>query len=385
MGKESVVDNIFSAFGDVIKVKKRVWSGGPISIENQNGGHRFDSRHRRLLEGLKPLGYFTGVGHSVPSVSVSNIELVDRYNLRFQLGPSLSPEAFSAAVLERTGILSRHFVTDGVSLTTLAVEASKNALVMAGLFAKQISHVVLGATSLGPGVTEGHVRKEIFSGLEVDKCSVEFVMKACASFGFCIERAIKKLEEDPKADHILLIGVDTGSSLIDFTNAETAILFGDGAGALVVSRRPENLESFSASGVYSLTSEHLPQFSGCLFLNEAGKLEMPNGPGVFKQACAAVKKSVNHLLSQSSLEVGELDRLILHQANTRLPAYIAKTFDLIPDKVLSNIRYLGNTCAASPLILASQAVNSGLVNRGDVTILGAVGLGMYSSAALVVW
>lgn len=356
-------------------------ANGEAITSSRSGTNSENPVVAKLLKEHPSITYVSGVGHFLPDHVVTNIDLANSYSLRFGGHLDDSAEQFSADVFSRTGIMARRHAFDQVSLVQLAVNASKNALANSGIKMSQVSHIVIGSTYFGMPTDD--FAEQMKQGLGSASVQVEALEYACASAGFCISRALELLTSDASAQHVLVVGADKGSGVINFSDPGTAILFGDGAGALVISRRSSDSEM--SSGILATSTSNYPQFADYIFMNSNGKIEMPNGPGVFQEACRAIKATVGGLLSQTNLQSSDLDLLVLHQANMRLPALVAKSFDLVPNKVPTNIRYYGNTSAASPLILASESCQSGLLKKGDLVIIGAVGLGMRASGVLLSW
>ena len=337
--------------------------------------------HPRLFEQFTPSAFVSGAGHFVPPDVVTNLDLANRYGLRFPDRTTAEAEEFAADIVGRTGILERCHAHAGPTLAEIAAAAARRAIEAAEISIDAVSHIVIGTTYLG--LSDASFAEQIRHHLANREIAVEILPYACASAGYCAQRALDILATVPESRHVVIVGADKGSSFINFTDPGTAILFGDGAGALVISRRQAG--AAGGSGILTTVRHELPQFGELIYLNAAGKIEMPNGKRVFQQACKAVKQCVTELLTQAQLVPADADRLILHQANMRLPSYIAETLQLEPEKVPTNIQHYGNTCAASPLILASEASRFGLLRKGDLVILGAVGLGMRASAVLLIW
>lgn len=336
-------------------------------------------RLQTLRERLEPLIQISGAGHYLPGEPITNYDLGKKNNLQPE---GVNATAFGEWVFARTGIRERHHAPR-IPLHEIASEAGKLALRTAGVSAKDLSCIILGTTFQDKD--NDSFKTALRMALNCNsETTVMVEPKACASSGFCIEQAENFIRENASANHVLIIGADQGSKITDFTDVNTGVLFGDGAGALLVSRTVGGDEA-NLSGVYRVVTEHYPQFSGYLYFNKSTQIEMPDGRGVFREACSAVKSSVCTLLEQTGLQVDDLDRLLLHQANTKLPRHVSKSLKIPEEKVITNIRYLGNTAAASPLILTSEAISKGLIKPGDITIMASVGMGMYSSASLIVW
>jgi 3-oxoacyl-[acyl-carrier-protein] synthase-3 len=220
----------------------------------------------------------------------------------------------------------------------------------------------------------------------VQECFIDFDNKACSSIAFQIEAAQRLLQQDESCQQVLIIGVDQGSKFTDFTDPKSAMLFGDGAGALVIKRKTD--DDATPRGIYHIITGSIEDTEGLLFVR-GGKLIMPNGQPILRHAVRSMTTVIPTLLERGNLQFGDVSRIIVHQANLKLPFQIQSKFlgDVEPSgaRVPSNIRHLGNTGAASPYLLAAECFKADLIKPGDIVVLGAVGMGMHYGGVLLVW
>jgi 3-oxoacyl-[acyl-carrier-protein] synthase-3 len=324
----------------------------------------------------------TGWGMYVPPHVVGNDQFV-------QLGLDTSDEWISS----RTGIENRHVAGDE-STSDMAVKASRNALRVAGTNPDEID-LVLVATC-----TPDHIMPATAS-LVQDRIGAKGagamdLNAACAGFVYALNTGASFIESG-RARNILIVGADELSLHLDWQDRATCVLFGDGAGAVVLkaSDEPGVLASTMGSdgaGANLLTipagSRHRRNPSvngnGTAPGNGSYYLKM-NGPQVFRWATQMMAKAAEKVITSSGLLPTDVDLYIPHQANLRIMQATAKRLGLSVDKVFSNVRDYGNTSAASIPIALCDAINSGRVKIGDNIVLTSFGGGLTWAAVALRW
>lgn len=311
-----------------------------------------------------------GVGSYLPGSPVSNTDLVAR-------GVDTSDEW----VTGRTGIRSRHFAEAGELTSDMALHASNNALEMAGLNAQDIDLIVL-ATS-----TSDHVFPStaciLQSKLGNHGAAAFDIQAVCTGFIYAISIAEKFIRSGTHK-RALVVGSETFSRLLDWKDRTTCVLFGDGAGAVVLeaSGRPGLIASaLHADGDYSGILHVRGQVSGGDFLGDP-YLRM-DGQAVFRLAVRALADVAGEVCKLSGLSYEQIDWLVPHQANIRIIEGTAKKLGLSMEKVIVTVDRHGNTSAASVPLALDEGVRSGRIKRGDKVLLEGVGGGFTWGAVLL--
>jgi len=287
-------------------------------------------------------------------------------------------------IMDRTGISERRISGPGDSTTSMAYAAAKAAIEMADIDPHTIDMIVVGTTTpdkMFPG-TAIHVQEL----LGIKGCPAFDLSAACAGFNYSLGIADNFIKTGA-AKRVLVIGSETMSRMVDWTERSTCILFGDGAGAVVVeaSDEPGILSTqLHADGSY----KDLP-WAPNPGLDEKGDFIYPYlkmaGAEVFKLAVTCLGQAVLESLEASGREKKDIDWLIPHQANMRIISAIAKRLHLPMEKVIITVGKHGNTSAASIPLALDEAVRDGRVKRGDVVLLESFGAGFTWGASLVVF
>ncbi|MEJ1096458.1 MULTISPECIES: beta-ketoacyl-ACP synthase III [unclassified Pseudoxanthomonas] len=288
-------------------------------------------------------------------------------------------------IQSRTGIRERHIAAAGETAGDLGFHAAVRALEAAGVDASEIDMIVVGTTT--PDLIFPSTACLIQARLGANGCAAMDVNAACSGFLYALSVADKFIRcGDVKT--ALVIGTETLSRIVDWTERTTCVLFGDGAGAVV-------LKADTETGVLS-THLHADGSKKELLWNPVGvsagfKPEEPNsgarinmkGNDVFKYAVKALDSVVDETLEANGLDKHDLDWLIPHQANLRIIEATAKRLDMSMDNVIVTVDRHGNTSSGSVPLALDEAVRSGRVQRGQLLLLEAFGGGFTWGSALV--
>ncbi len=288
-------------------------------------------------------------------------------------------------IRSRTGIRERHIAAEGETTGDLGYHAAVRALEAAGVDASEIDMIVVGTTT--PDLIFPSTACLIQARLGANGCAAMDVNAACSGFVYALSVADKFIRSgDVKT--ALVIGAETLSRIVDWTERTTCVLFGDGAGAVV-------LKADSETGILS-THLHADGAKKELLWNPVGvsagfKHDEPNGGShiqmkgsdVFKYAVKALDGVVDETLEANGLDKQDLDWLIPHQANLRIIEATAKRLEMPMDRVIVTVDRHGNTSAASVPLALDAAVRSGRVQRGQLLLLEAFGGGFTWGSALL--
>jgi len=288
-------------------------------------------------------------------------------------------------IVSRSGIRERHIAADGETTGDLAFHAATRALEAAGMAAADLDLIVLGTTT--PDIIFPSTACLLQHRLGANGCAAFDVNAACSGFIYALTIADKFIRSGA-AKNALVIGAETLSRMIDWTDRTTCVLFGDGAGAVV-------LKADSEAGIMS-THLHADGGKKELLYNPVGvsvgfKPELPNagvkvmmsGSDVFKYAVKAMDSAVDEALEANGLDKTDIDWLIPHQANMRIIEATAKRLQMSMDRVIVTVDRTGNTSAGSVPLALDEAVRSGRVQRGQLILLEAFGGGFTWGSALV--
>lgn len=284
-------------------------------------------------------------------------------------------------IIKRVGIRERHIVADsGDTTCSMAVEAAKRAIAAAGLTAQDIDMVIVGTAS--PDYLFPSAACIVQERLGINnECPALDVNAACAGFIYGMSIADQYIRQG-ETKNVLIIGVDTLSKVIDWTDRSTCVLFGDGAGAVV-------LQASTEPGVITTHLKAAGKYGNLLYAtsalwdkNNSGILTM-DGNEVFKIAVTKLDEIVEQILQKAKMNQSEIDWLVPHQANLRIIKATAKRLNLSMEKVILTVEAHGNTSAASIPLALDHGVREGQIKRGENLLLEAFGAGFSWGAALV--
>ena len=293
-------------------------------------------------------------------------------------------------IITRSGIKERRIVEDGVGSSDLALEASKIALKEAGLEPGQIDLILLGTVT--PDYTLPSTACILQNKLGIKNAAVMDIVAACSGFIYGLSMASAFIANE-QFHNVLVIGVETLSKITNWSDRNTCVLFGDGAGAAVVSATTEEkgiLGTFLSADGSLANLLHIPVGGAKVPLTKENfdlkkQYICMEGSEVFKSAVRAMEDAAEHIIQKVGLTPDKIDLLIPHQANIRIIEALAKRLKLPMEKVYVNIDRYGNTSAASVPIALDEARKKGLVREGSNTVLVAFGAGFTWGSAVIKW
>ena len=315
-----------------------------------------------------------GTGSYLPENRLSNADLAGDLALQ-------GVETSDDWIVERTGIRARHFAADDQGCSDLATEAARNALDAAGLSASDIDLIIVGTST--PDMVFPSVATMVQNKLGTAGCPAFDVQAVCSGFIYALTVADAMIQTG-SAKRALVIGAEVFSRILDFKDRTTCVLFGDGAGAVVLeaSERPGILATdLHADGKY----KDILCVPG--HVNRGGILGDPvlkmDGQAVFKLAVGVLEDTARASLSKANLTESDIDWLIPHQANIRIMQSTAKKLKMSADKVVVTVDQHGNTSAASIPLALDTAVRDGRIQRGQILMLEGVGGGFTWGSVLL--
>jgi 3-oxoacyl-[acyl-carrier-protein] synthase III len=284
-------------------------------------------------------------------------------------------------IVERTGIRARHFAEPDVTCSDLATHAARRALEAADVDADAIDLIIVATST--PDMVFPSAACIVQQKLGIHGCPAFDVQAVCAGFVYALTLADSMIKTGA-AKKALVIGAEVFSRILDFKDRTTCVLFGDGAGAVVLqaSATPGLLASeLHADGRYVRLLCVPGTVSGGAVLGDP-VLKM-DGPGVFKLAVNVLEKVATSVLAKAGRDAASIDWLIPHQANIRIMQSTAKKLKVPPEKLVVTVHEHGNTSAASIPLALDEAVRSGKIAPGDTVMLEGVGGGFTWGAVLL--
>jgi 3-oxoacyl-[acyl-carrier-protein] synthase-3 len=307
-----------------------------------------------------------GAGSALPARRVTNEELAQQVDTSDEW------------IVERTGIRSRYVAGEGETTASLATGAARRALEHAGIEAGEIDLIVLATAT--PDQTFPSSATKVQAALGIPDCIAFDVHAVCTGFLYALSVADSMLRSG-NADKALVIGAETFSRILDWEDRGTCVLFGDGAGALVLSaedgERGVLATKLHADGRHNdlLFVDGGPSTTGTV-----GKLRM-KGREVFRHAVVNLADVLTEVLAEAGLSAEDVDWVVPHQANARILDATARKLGLPAEKVVVTVDQHANTSAASVPLAFDTAVKDGRIKRGDLVVLEAMGGGFTWGAA----
>lgn len=317
-----------------------------------------------------------GYGHETGSQQLTNDDVMEEFGIRIK----------TSFIDNNVGSSSRFFLADDVSTSDLATRAAEKALLSAGLEISDIDRLILATSTgdyLSPStacVVQYNLGGKGFPAYDIGA--------ACSGFIYAIDQATRSIATGDR--NVLVIGVDARSRTLDKSNKRTAFLYGDGAGAAILSRHTHSEQGFIASHLYADGSGH-----DAIFVPSVGKakselqneptLTMPNGRRISDNAGVGIPSLCRDLLNKTDYKLEDVDFFLLHQPNLFLLKAVLNEMNISSDKTFINFPNKGNTVAASVPIVLSEACAQGKIKVGDLVLMCAVGGGFTGGAHLLRW
>lgn len=305
----------------------------------------------------------TGWGIALPERELDNAELGRRLGVDAQW------------IFERTGIHSRRVAAPTDSASSLSTEAGRAALERAGLQASELDFVIVATST--PDEQMPATASLVQHALGAERAGAFDLNAACSGFLVALAQA-GALVVSGMAQRVLVCGADLLTRVLDYDDPRSSILFGDGAGAVVLEDAPG-----VAFGPFRIASDG----------SKEPLLRIPPGDGhlrmkgreVYRHAVASMSGAVREVLEEAGLSVADIDLLVAHQANARIVEAVALRLGLDPAKAMLNISRLGNTSAGSIPLALAEAVETGKLHSSDLIVLTAFGAGFVWGAGIVRW
>ena len=313
-----------------------------------------------------------GVGGYLPEKILTNKQL------------SMRIETSDEWITERTGIKERRIASDKETTSTLGIEAAKNALKNANISAKYIDLIVVATAT--PDNTFPATATLIQSGLGIKKGYAYDVQAVCSGFIYGLELADNAIRLG-KSSHALVIGAETFSRILDWNDRSTCVLFGDGAGAVVLKSTEQLSPNFILSNhLYSDGDykEMLYVDGGPSISDNVGFLKMDGG-SVFKHAVKNISSAITDALVNNNMSIKDVDWFVPHQANSRILDAVSKKIGIDNDKIIVTVDKHANTSAASIPLALCEAVSINKIKSGDIVLLAAMGGGFTCGSSIIRW
>lgn len=315
--------------------------------------------------------YILSTGSYLPERAMSNAEL------------EKIVDTTDEWIFQRSGIKQRHIADKDQPTSDLAIKAARNALDAAGLSASDVDGIIVATTT--PDSTFPAVAVTVQAALGAPVGIAFDVQAVCTGFVYALSVADNFIRAG-QLKRVLVIGAEKMSSILDWNDRTTCVLFGDGAGAVILEAREENPQS---NGIYSTHLYANGNLKDLLYTNGgvstsgvSGHIVM-QGREVFKHAVGLMSDAVEAALKKNNMSPQDVDWLVPHQANIRIIEATAKKLDMPMEKVIVTVENHGNTSAASIPLAFDYAVRSGKIKRGQVILMEAMGGGITWGSALL--
>ena len=316
-----------------------------------------------------------GVGHYLPERVVENVEF------------EKTLETTDEWIRARTGIERRHMAAEGETTSMLAIAAAKAALLDAGMTADEIDTIVVATST--PDLTFPSVGTMVQAGLEMRHGFAYDIQAVCAGFVYALTNA-NGLILSGQAKRVMVIGAETFSRIMDWEDRGTCVLFGDGAGAVILEAQ-EGAGTTADRGILSTDLNSDGRHRDLLYVDggvssngETGKLRM-QGNAVFRHAVSKLAETAHTALDKAGLTSADVDWIVPHQANLRIISATAEKMGLSMEKVVVTVQDHGNTSAASIPLALSVGKQRGQIKEGDLIVTEAIGGGLAWGSVVLRW
>ncbi len=316
-----------------------------------------------------------GIGHYLPDRIVPNAEFEDALDTSDEW------------IKTRSGIERRHFAAEGQTTSDLAARAARHALENAGLVADDIDALIVATST--PDLTFPSVATMVQNELDMTRGFGFDIQAVCAGFVFALGSA-NALIVSGQAKRVLVIGAETFSRIMDWNDRGTCVLFGDGAGALILSAQ-EGQGTNGDRGILSVDLNSDGRYREMLYVDggvsstgTSGKLRMQGNP-LFRQAVEKLTSTADAALEKAGLRNSDVDWIVPHQANIRIIQGTARKMGISMDNVIVTVQEHGNTSAASIPLAMSVGASDGKIKKGDIVVSEAIGGGLAWGAVVLRW
>lgn len=311
-----------------------------------------------------------GCGLYLPKKVLTNADIVE------MLDGNTSDEW----IVSRTGITERHIAEDDEYSSDMALNASLEAIKDANIDPKDIDLIVICTTT--PDNTFPSTATKVQRGLGANSAVAFDVQAVCAGFIYGIH-IVDSMMKSGNYNTALLVGVDKMSSILDFSDRSTSILFGDGAGAVILQK--DNSESGILGSIICSDGRYtdiLCTDGGVSSTQNAGVIKM-SGPEVFKHATQKLTEISKQILDEVNMKISDVDYFIPHQANVRIIDYVASKLSIEDVKVVRTVDKHANCSAASIPLALAELKKSGKLKKGDIILMAAIGAGITWGASII--
>jgi len=315
-----------------------------------------------------------GAGHYLPERIVENAEFEGKIDTSDEW------------IRSRSGIERRHFVGEGETTSTMATAAAKAALADAGKTAADVDAVIVATST--PDLTFPSAATMVQAQLEMERGFAFDVQAVCAGFVYALANA-NALIVSGQADRVLVIGSETFSKIMDWPDRSTSVLFGDGAGAILLEAQDGD-GTAADRGILSTDLNSDGRYKDLLYVDggistgTTGYLRM-QGNQVFRHAVEKLAASANTAMDRAGVSAEDVDWIVPHQANIRIIQGTAKKLNLSMDNVVVTVQDHGNTSAASIPLALSVGQERGQIKKGDLLVTEAIGGGLAWGAIVLRW
>jgi 3-oxoacyl-[acyl-carrier-protein] synthase-3 len=313
-----------------------------------------------------------GTGSALPARCVTNAELAE------------TVDTSDEWIVGRTGIRTRYIAGEGETTVTLATEAARNALEAAGIAADAVGLIIVATAT--PDQTFPASATKVQAALGINDCVAFDVAAVCSGFLYALSVADSMMRTGA-ADIAVVIGSETFSRILDWEDRTTCVLFGDGAGAIVL-RAEQVADSSDAPGILAMKLHADGRHNELLYVDggpsttgTVGKLRM-KGQEVFRHAVTNLSSVLREVSQAAGIAVKQIDWVVPHQANRRILDATARKLGLAPERVIVTVDRHANTSAASVPLAFDVAVRDGRIKRGDLVVFEAMGGGFTWGAAV---
>jgi len=316
-----------------------------------------------------------GSGHYLPERVVENAEFAETLDTSDEW------------IRTRTGIERRHFAAEGQKTSDLAINAARMALESAGMTGNDLDAIILATAT--PDQTFPSTATRVQHAIGMNRGFAFDIHAVCAGFIFALANANGMIQSG-QAKTVMVIGAETFSRILDWEDRTTCVLFGDGAGAVIL-QAEEGTGTGADRGILAADLNSDGQFNDLLYVDggvstsaTSGVIKM-QGQEVFKHAVAKLAACGEAALEKAGLSAGDLDWIVPHQANLRIIKRTAQKVGVSMDHVVVTVQDHGNTSAASIPLALSVATQRGQIKKGDLLLLEAIGGGLTWGAAVLRW